>query len=247
MYANVRGHTIYANAIRPDAVIVDLGANRSDFSTLMKARFGGQYYLVEANPVLAGEIRQKGVFTVWQNAVAARSGQVQFNVAQNNEGSSLLTLPEKSRWNAVLDKTVTVDAITMGELMKQAGLSKIDLLKMDIEGAEIEVIHSLPRHVLNNIGQITVEFHSDPMFGFSLVREVEAAIKYLQKNGFVAMDFSEGTRRDVLFVNRAVIALPCLERLMWRLRTQRPRWLTKIWLAVPGAWRAKLYKTMGKS
>lgn len=247
MYANVRGHTICVTAIQPDPVVVDLGANRSDFSTLMKTRFGGLYYLVEANPVLAGEIRQKGVFPVWQNAIAARSGQVQFNIAQNNEGSSLLTLPGTSRWNAVLERTVTADAITFVELMKQAGLTKIDLLKMDIEGAEIEVIHSIPRDVLRNIGQITVEFHSDPMFGFSLVRAVEGAIRYLQKTGFAAMDFSEGTRRDVLFVNQHLHPLPFRERFMWRLRTQRPGWLAAMWLKFPGTWRAKLYKTIAKS
>mgnify|MGYP000931830116 CR=1 FL=1 len=247
MFENIRGHTIYADAIKPVSVVVDLGANRSDFSTLMKARFGGSYFLVEANPVLAEEIRKQGTFPIWWNAISAQSGQVHFNVAQNNEGSSLLTLPKQSRWNAVLEKTITVEAITFARFMELAGLTRIDLLKMDIEGAEIEVIPSIPRQTLANIGQITVEFHSHPMFGFSLVQAVEDAIAHLEKNGFLAMDFSEGTRRDVLFINRRICAVPWRQRLMWKLRTHRPAWLTKLWHRVPGPWRSRLYHAIGNN
>ena len=242
MFENVRGHTIYADVLGAESTIVDLGANLGDFSRLMKARLGGgKYVLVEANPLLAEKIRQGGAFPVWSYAMTSKAGRVSFNVSKNIEGSSMLTLPQESIWNSVLEKTIEVEALPLDRLVEIAGIDKIDLLKMDIEGAEIDVIHSISRPLLEKIGQITVEFHSDPMFGFSLVREVEGAMAYLEKNGFACMDFSEGTRRDVLFVNRRIHDLPWRQRMMWRWRTHRPPGLAKIWLKIPPPWRAKLY------
>ncbi len=248
MFENIRGHTICIDALGPQSVVVDLGANLGDFSRLMKARLGGgQFVLAEANPVLADKIRQKGEFAVWPYALAAQNGRVSFNVSKNIEGSSMLTLPKESIWNSVLEKTIEVEAVTLDRLMEIAGNPRIDLLKMDIEGAEVAVIRSLSRELLETIGQITVEFHSDPMFGFSLAREVEESLAHIEKRGFVAMDFSEGTRRDVLFLNRRFHDLPWRQRWMWHWRTHRPSWLTAVWLKVPAPWRTRFYRLLGRT
>ncbi len=247
MFETIHGHTIYTPSLKDDSIIVDLGANHGHFSRDMKRRFGGQYFLAEANPVLVSIIRSQGGFLVWENAITSKAGTVSFNVSQNDIGSSMLTLPQQSIWNAVLDKTIEVQAITLDQLMNLTGNTRIDLLKMDIEGSEIEVIHSISKPLLDNIGQITVEFHSDPMFGFSLVEEVEKSMVYLQRNGFWCMDFSEGTRCNVLFINRKIYKMPWRMRIMWKLRTNRPSWISKLWLMIPGSWRSRLYTFLGKT
>ena len=248
MFENIRGHTICVDALGPQSVVVDLGANLGDFSRLMKARLGGgQFLLVEANPVLADKIRQKGEFPVWTYAMSAQTGKVSFNVSKNIEGSSMLTLPRESIWNSVLEKTIEVEALTLDRLMEITGTDRIDLLKMDIEGSEIDVINSISKPLLDKIGQITVEFHGEPMFGFDLAPAVETALAHLQRNRFICMDFSEGTRRDVLFLNRRVHDLPWRKRLMWRFRTHRPGWLVGAWLRVPAFWRTYLYRLIDRS
>jgi FkbM family methyltransferase len=55
--------------------------------------------------------------------------------------------------------SITVPAINLEQLMKQNKLSKIGLLKMDIEGAEFEIILNLKSLILNRIGNIAVEYH----------------------------------------------------------------------------------------
>jgi len=44
----------------------------------MSARYGGTYYLVEANPVLAEALRVEGSFPVWHCAVADTEGPITF-------------------------------------------------------------------------------------------------------------------------------------------------------------------------
>jgi FkbM family methyltransferase len=41
----------------------------------------------------------------------------------------------------------------------ELGIPEIEVLKLDIEGAELEVIHSLDDEFFRRISQITVEFH----------------------------------------------------------------------------------------
>jgi FkbM family methyltransferase len=184
-----------------------------------RARYGGTYYLVEANPVLAEALRVEGSFPVWHCAVAATEGPIPFHIAHNDTGSSLLTLPRESVYNCVLHETVQVQAKTLESLLTEIRAPRIDLLKMDIEGAEVMVLRSLSGATLRAIGQITVEFHSDPVFGFDLRRDVEEVIRSLQRHGFLCVDFSGTSRLDVLFVNCALHRIPWLQRMMWEFWT----------------------------
>src|SRR5262249_40125580 len=151
-----------------DSVVLDLGANRGEFAKQMSNRYGGTYYLVEANPVLAEALRVEGRFPVWHCAVAATEGPIHFNISQNDEGSSILNLPVESVYNCVLHETIEVQARKLESLFNEIRAPRIDVLKMDIEGAEVMVLRSLADTILRAIGQITVEFHSDPVFGFDL-------------------------------------------------------------------------------
>jgi FkbM family methyltransferase len=231
MFEKIQGHTIYAPPLGSDSVVLDLGANRGEFAKQMSARYGGTYYLVEANPVLAEALRVEGRFPVWHCAVAATEGPIPFNIAQNDEGSSILNLPMESVYNCVLRETIEVQARKLESLLPEIGAPRIDLLKMDIEGAEVMVLRSLPGATLRAIGQITVEFHSAPMFGFDLRRDVEEVIRSLRRHGFLCLDFS-WSRRDVLFVNRAIHHIPQLQRVRWEFR-RNPFWLSGTWNKLP--------------
>jgi FkbM family methyltransferase len=169
--------------------------------------------------VLAEALRLEGRFPVWHCAVAATEGPIPFHIAHNDTGSSLLNLPLESVYNCVLHETVQVPAKTLESLLTEIRAPRIDLLKMDIEGAEVMVLRSLSGATLRAIGQITVEFHSDPVFGFNLRRDVEEVIRSLQCHGFLCLDFSGTARLDVLFVNRALHHIPWLQRVLWEFRT----------------------------
>ena len=213
----IRGHSLYTPPLGADSVIVDLGANRGEFALQMSRRFGGRYYLVEGNPDLQDELRVQTPFHVLPYAIAPADGPIRFNVAKNDEGSSILALPATSVYDCTLDRSVEVAGKRLESILAEIDEPRVDLLKVDIEGAEIEMLTTANPTHLQAIGQITVEFHGDSVFGFGLHREVERAIDRLKGLGFVALNFSRPMRTDVLFVNRAVHGLSQATGFWWQL------------------------------
>jgi FkbM family methyltransferase len=218
IFSGVRGHSLYTPPLGARSVVVDLGANHGEFALQMSRRFGGRYYLVEANPELQDTLRRETAFPVLPYAIAPRDGPVHFNVAKNDEGSSILPLPETSVYDCTLARTVEVAGKRLETILAEISEPRIDLLKVDIEGAEIEMLTTADPARLRAIGQITVEFHGDSAFGFGMNREVGQAIQRLGQLGFVALNFSRPLRTDVLFVNLALHRLSKPRALWWQLR-----------------------------
>jgi FkbM family methyltransferase len=217
-FMTVRGHTFYTSPLGADSVIVDLGANHGVFARRMSELVGGRYYLVEANPELQQLLKSETTFPVLFCAVAAHDGPIQFNLSKNDEGSSILTLPESSEYNCVLERSLEVPGKELRSILAEFQLARVDLLKVDIEGAEIGMLGTADPTVLENIGQITVEFHGEPVFGFGLQSEVERVMARLEGLGFVALDFSFPRRTDVLFVNLPFHGLSAARGWWWQLR-----------------------------
>jgi len=239
----IQGHSIYVPPLNSDSVVLDLGANRGEFAKQMSARFGGKYFLIEANPQLAEQLRAEDRFPVWQCAVAAKEGAVDFHICTNDLGSSLLELPSR-----YFRETVVIRARRLESLIAEIDARRIDLLKLDIEGAEVSVLRELPESTLRAIGQITVEFHCDPQWEFGIHRETEEVIRRLRGLGFLCLDFSSLTfvanRCDVLFLNRHLLGIPWLQGLYWQTLTSPPKVATKIWRSLPDTWRNSLRRAV---
>ena len=71
--------------------------------------------------------------------------------------------PRAEKWAFAVQKDVsgvgTIRGITMNELFDEFGIDRIDLLKLDIEGAEKEVFGSGPTAWLDRVGVIAIELH----------------------------------------------------------------------------------------
>ena len=70
--------------------------------------------------------------------------------------------------------------------MRRFGLQRVDVLKLDIEGAEFQVLSESPAHVLQSIGQITVEFH-DFLPAWRDAKHMAGVRQRLQSLGFLAV------------------------------------------------------------
>lgn len=204
-FITINDHTIHLPSLGRDAVILDLGCNRGAFSAGLRRICAGRFYLIEANPELRGQLESEGWQGVFPCAVSHEAGTLQFNRALNDEGSSLLPLAPDSPYGCTFRDSVEVPARTLQSLVSEIGASRIDLVKMDVEGAEVTILEQLAVSELAAIGQFSVEFHCEPIFRFGLTERVEAVIRRLEGAGFLCLDFSSEVgwvRRDVLFLNR---------------------------------------------
>jgi hypothetical protein len=86
---------------------------------------------------------------------------------------------------------------TIPSIMQELGHSTIDVLKMDIEGAEYNVIDHLARHK-SNVRQLLVEFHH--VLPGIRIAQTERAIDQLAALGFRPFSVS-GSGQEWSFLN----------------------------------------------
>ncbi len=227
-FVEVRGHTFLPDPLGSHPRVLDLGANHGSFARAMAERFGADVRMVEANPKLHSELSRSATFPCFHCAVTGRDGgAVRFNLAVYDGGSSVLALPDESVFGSTLSETVEVPVRTLPSLLQEIGWDRVDLIKMDIEGAEVEVLDSLGQDLLDRVAQITVEFHGDPLFGFGLGPQVEQCLQRLAGAGFLVVDLKFPSRMDVLLVNTKHVRVPLTDRLKWRLMYNPPRVLDR--------------------
>jgi FkbM family methyltransferase len=221
-FLHLNGHSLLAAPLMAGINVLDLGANHGIFATLLSARYPGRYGGVEANPALIDELRAGAYDWVRHCAVSDAPREVPFRIARNDAASSMLELPNTSIYDAIEVETIAVEGVPLADLLRQAG-ERVDVLKVDVEGAEVPALASLSPADLARIGQITVEFHSDPTFQFGLTLETDAVIQQLRNSGFVALDFEPG-QKDMLFINRARYSVSRLREAYWKTIAGAARW-----------------------
>ncbi|HYR07237.1 MAG TPA: FkbM family methyltransferase [Longimicrobium sp.] len=157
-------------AVPADArCIVDIGANWGAFALHAAARApAARIFAVEPHPEehprLLRTIAANGLdgrVTVWQLAVAGEPGERWMDADPAHPGPSRGIHPAEV--DAPPPASVQVQAVTLAQLLDRArtaaGAERIDLVKMDIEGAEHEVLPHLPPQVLAPVDAWQMEYH----------------------------------------------------------------------------------------
>ena len=125
--------------------VIDGGANRGSFTdAFLQVHRPERIVLVEANAGLAEKLRAKYVgdsrFSVVSAALSDRTGEAAFEINRSEESSSLLPVnPRNNEWFARdlgVAKIIQVPTITLAGLMEEQRLDSVDLLKLDLQGAE---------------------------------------------------------------------------------------------------------------
>lgn len=221
-------HTILPDLLRRGSVVVDLGANVGGFSRAAMKRFDCICYAVEAVPELSASIPSSPRLQVLNRAICDRPRRVMLHVSHQSDASSLLEIAPD-----LVARAIEVEGTDIGSLAKELDLREIDLLKVDIEGAEIEMFDSMPDDLLRRIRQITVEFHD--FCGLVTPAEISRVSARLMQLGFARFKFSRRDHSNVLFVNRQAAGLSRSRELYVRFGARpalRVWWPTRRWLRI---------------
>lgn len=199
MVETIFWHTLHPRYLGSSSKILDLGANYGHFAQRITARFGAKCVAIEPSPTPFASIPETGGITKMQVAVADRSGTMPFHVAEDSVASSLL------RQVASHQGTIDVQVYSFQDLLAKLGWSHVDLLKCDIEGAEIAMLRATPDDVLSRVGQMTVEFHD--FCGITPPAEVLSTIDRLRQIGFQSVRMSRVGHQDTWLINQRLLGI----------------------------------------
>jgi FkbM family methyltransferase len=211
----LREHSFFATLLARPAAIADFGAHRGEFFAALKSEHPVfPALLIEADPALAESLKR--TFNTEADVVHAavvaegKRGSVTFTRSIEPESSSVFR--EWAAAYGVADQ-VTVPTLDFSDAVKRLG-RRLDLIKMDVEGAEIGILESARESDLATCGQLTVEFH-DKRAPFTR-RDVDRVCRRLRRQGYRIVTANWPKFDDVLFVN--LKRMPPVKRLGFRVR-----------------------------
>lgn len=161
--------------------IVDAGAHIGMASILFALKYpSARIIALEPEPSnFAALIRNTAPYktiTPIQAALWREDGEVTLG-ASNAHPKGAFQIVESGRQR--------VRAITMDTIMRETGIHSIDLLKVDIEGAEVEVFESCPW--IEKVGVIAIELHDRVRPGCSTVVKRAAGKLHCNQQGEVTI------------------------------------------------------------
>ncbi|HLH56774.1 MAG TPA: FkbM family methyltransferase [Verrucomicrobiae bacterium] len=154
---------------QPPSLVVDLGAHCGHFSMLadvcFETQFGScqpQYVMVEPNPKLSQVIRSN----LAQSGLCRRHSIFEGLVGSKRAGFDDLWVCPSNFLSASLVKGPGTHALKAEYVDLDAAIppGNIDLLKVDIEGAEYELLDSYPT-LLDRVSRVMIEVHERPGSG----------------------------------------------------------------------------------
>lgn len=204
----IESHSFLASLLKPGAVVLDLGLNRGLFALALIERYGARVYGAEPVNALYEALPRHPDLTPFRVALTGKDAPIRINVFADRCASAASDSIDR------VESVEQVEGCTLGTFLGRAGITHVDLAKIDIEGAEIGLFQAASDAELRSIDQYTIEFHDFLLP--EIHREVEAIKKRLVGLGFLCFPFSLDNT-NVLFVKRECLSAPLLQSLWLRL------------------------------
>lgn len=177
--------------LRPGQMFVDVGANVGYFTLLGGQLVGptGRVVAIEAHPGLVDLLRRNvvmnglyGYVTTWHRAAWSSSTSLQLHQRLNYSGASSVGAIGQEALDRLgdVEEMVEVQAVPVDDLLE--GLPPVDVLKMDIEGAELQAFTGLSR-TLEASQKIAVMFEWAPALIEGVGDKAEALVDLLEGHG----------------------------------------------------------------
>lgn len=144
---------LFLKAVKPGDIVFDIGANVGYYTVLASKKVGrrGKVFAFEPDPHNLTFLQKNQQINNCQNveiiekAVADKDGKSYFLQDTSNPGESRLSNKGE----------ITVETITLDTFISQKKIKKVDVIKIDIEGAEIQALKG-GREFLKNSKNIKI-------------------------------------------------------------------------------------------
>ncbi|HEU4880944.1 MAG TPA: FkbM family methyltransferase, partial [Longimicrobium sp.] len=210
--ANIGLFTLFAGTLRPDVTVYAFEPIPPVFEALeTNARIHGLDARVFNCGV--GSTAGEATFTFYPHASVLSGRQVDADEARSVVRSYVLNeqdpgaegmdgaLLEEMLEARLETEQVTCEILTLSQVIREQGVERIDLLKVDVEGAEYDVLAGIEEEHWERISQVVVEAHE---------QDLERVTELLARHGFtVAAEEEhglEGTGLHTLYAVRPAAA-----------------------------------------
>lgn len=189
---------------RENPIVYSFGVGESiDFERLLIEEFHAEIHAFDPTPSVYGWLREAKVpdaFHFYPWAISSRDETLTLYPRRRRNGSAMTEMYTCVPQAGVDGDSLSVPSRRLSTILKLLGHEAIDVLKMDIEGAEYDVLTDLIESRFRP-AQILVEFHH--RFDGIGKNETSRSISQLTKLGYVIAFVSE-TGREVTLVNQSL-------------------------------------------
>lgn len=172
--------------LKEDSIVIDIGAQIGCFAVkAAKIAKKGKVYCFEPEPqnfnILKKNVKINKLSNVFyfRKAVTGVQGIVKLFIpcehAKKQTGEYSIFKFEGRHQN----KYLKVQSTSLNSILSDNKIERVDLLKLDCEGAERQILYSASKEVLNAFDRIIFEYHL-----FANVNQFEECKAHLQENGF---------------------------------------------------------------
>jgi FkbM family methyltransferase len=145
--------------------VLDIGANAGTFSKLFLENGVSKIYAFEPNQDALVNLNylasKEPNLKVIEKAVHTNEEDLKFYIDKGNTTIGSFDSNHVNLNNNAEVKEIIVPTITLQNFIKQENLSKIDLIKIDIEGAEYNLIEHLTDPVFDITDRFLIEWHNN--------------------------------------------------------------------------------------
>jgi FkbM family methyltransferase len=166
--------------LQKDDVVFDIGANLGytavHFADLVGSQ--GKVFAFEPDPELATrleivqDLNSLPQLVVRREAVSRERGQAQFFIGEESYLGRLADSSEVGTSN----RLITVSTMSVDRLVADEGIARVALVKIDVEGGELNVLYGMSETLRRHKPMLLIEFHSSEL--------EERGISFLKERGY---------------------------------------------------------------
>ena len=156
---------------------VDCGAHRGESLQLARAIYGESLHCIAVEPLAAcwPHLEREGAIVI-PAALWTEAGTRRLYLGGQEVSSSLLA--EKTSGGVSPDRFVDVPTVRLGPILQSLCGYEV-VLKLDVEGAEYDVLEQLLDDGAPSLRDLFVDFHADRIAGFPVERHNELVARLL--------------------------------------------------------------------
>jgi len=174
--------------------VFDVGSAKGGWSRMMSRYFPkATYHLFDPRPLFDAELKAKLEANasnykalIVSKAVAAEGGTVEYSFhteSGSGPGSSLLFRDRDKPGQRIVE----VEAVTLDEYAEAAGVERVDFLKMDVQGGELEALKGA-QHLLKDVRFVFLETWLTTGYGEKTPHMLQV-FDFLRPFGIIPLDF----------------------------------------------------------